>query len=447
MEDFLIFTLTYNVATKFPAPNDDFKQLLGLDPGPSQQSTYVKIPDLFVIALQEVKSQPQNMVWDTLFDDPWTAKIRETLAPFGFVKIQTLRMQGLVTNLFLKRSHLTFLRDIETLWTRRGLGGMWGNKGAVSIRMGIHGCSICLVNCHLTPHDHLLQDRINDYQEILTGQNFSYKETSNILFHDYVFWLGDFNFRLTGNTTAQYITEAVSKGRCSELLKDDQLLIVRQSGDAFSELQELPISFPPTYKFETGLDSYDQKRRPGWTDRILYQVNANAYDNVKLKIDGLNYKSHMQYRASDHKPVTASFTIRVFRPTIEKLIEFPVIDRWYTGETNKVLYRVNQTLEVAPEDWIGVYKADFTSTDEYVAFVYVGGVGEPASEENEDSNDGFQIINRPRHGEVSVTFPENSVNFDGSYVLMYVSHASKSIYGMSNTFESVTRAQPASLLM
>jgi hypothetical protein len=402
------------------------------------------VPDLFVIALQEVKSQPQNMVWDTLFDDPWTSKIRATLSPFGFVKIQTLRMQGLVTSLFLKRSHLTFLRDVEPLWTRRGFGGMWGNKGAVSVRLGIHGCSICLVNCHLTPHDHLLKERIDDYQEILTGQSFSYQETSNILFHDYVFWLGDLNFRLTGNATSQHITETVSKGRHADLLKDDQLSIVRQSGDAFSELQEMPISFPPTYKFETGLDNYDQKRRPGWTDRILYQVNANAYDNVKLKVEGQNYKSHMTYRASDHRPVTASFVIRVFRPTIEKLIEFPLIDRWYTCEANKVSFKVVPTLDTAPEDWIAVFKADFTSTEEYVAFVYLANLGANSNNDeigiNEDSNDGFHSVNRP--GEHSVTFPENSVNFDGTYVLLYFSHASKSIYGMSNTFESVTRAQP-----
>lgn len=70
-------------------------------------------------------------------------------------------MQGLVTSLYLKRSHLVYLRDVETLWTRRGFGGMWGNKGAVSIRLVLHGCSLCIVNCHLTPHDHMLKERIS----------------------------------------------------------------------------------------------------------------------------------------------------------------------------------------------------------------------------------------------------------------------------------------------
>ena len=59
-----------------------------------------------------------------------------------------------------------------------------GNKGAISIRLGIHGCSLCFVNCHLTAHDHLLQERIDDYKSILDGQLFTYPETSNILFHE-----------------------------------------------------------------------------------------------------------------------------------------------------------------------------------------------------------------------------------------------------------------------
>lgn len=436
MEDFSVYVLTYNVGTKFPASDEDFKQLLGLESGNRSSSEYINVPDLYVIGMQEVKAQPQNMVWDTLFDDPWTAKVKDMLAPLGLVKIHTLRMQGIVTSLFLKRSHLTFLRDVETLWTRRGFGGMWGNKGAVSIRLSIHGCSICLVNCHLTPHDQYCQERVNDYQDIL-DQKFTYKETSNILFHDYVFWFGDMNFRLDGSLTATEIAEMVSKGKCEKLMEYDQLKKVRRTGDAFSELSEMNISFPPTYKFESGVDSYDVKRRPAWVDRILYHVNTNAYDNVTLKINGLNYKSHMNYRSSDHRPVTAAFQIKVFRPTIEKLVEFHNIPLWYTNEENKVFFKINPTLETSQDDWIALFKADFSSLDEYVAYVY-----SPKNNVHdyccEDLNDSVGSSNRP--GEYSVVFPDTSINFDGTYILVYFSHASRSIYGMSNTFESATRA-------
>ena len=55
------------------------------------------------------------------------------------------------------------------------------------------------------------------------------------------------------------IVEMVSKNKVAELLVDDQLTQVRRSGEAFSELQESDVTFPPTYKFETGVDSYDTK--------------------------------------------------------------------------------------------------------------------------------------------------------------------------------------------
>ena len=421
MEDFTIFVATWNVGTSSPNPSDCLKAFLGLE---ANGNTYVNVPDLYVIGLQEVKSQPQNMVWDTLFEDPWTLEVKTVLTELGLVKLQTARLQGIVTSVFIKRRHLTYIRDIEFLSTRRGLGGIWGNKGAVSLRFGIHGCSICLVNCHLTPHDHMLNERIEDYKSILS-QTFSNPETSNILFHDYIFWFGDFNFRLGGSRTASQIVELISENQMSVLMKDDQLFSVQKTGDAFSELRELPLTFPPSYKFEAGVDNYDIKRRPAWTDRILYQVNANVYDNVTLKMEGGSYKSHMHYRSSDHRPVTAAFKITVFRPTVEKLIEFLPLTEWHLGESNKVFYRICSTLETSSEDWIAIYKADFTGLDEYLAYVYVP-VLTPEEQATETT-------------ERSVVFSENSLSFRGSFVLIYFSRAPRSVYGISSIFESVTR--------
>ena len=58
------------------------------------------------------------------------------------------------------------------------------------------------------------------------------------------------------------------------------------------------------------------RRRPAWTDRILYRVNTYNYedDNVKLDLKASNYKSHDDdiYRKSDHLPVTEEFEISIF---------------------------------------------------------------------------------------------------------------------------------------
>jgi inositol-1,4,5-trisphosphate 5-phosphatase len=54
------------------------------------------------------------------------------------------------------------------------------------------------------------------------------------------------------------------------------------------------------------------RRRPSWTDRILYKVNANVYENLTLQAEQVSYKSIEEYVQSDHKPVVGEFIIKVF---------------------------------------------------------------------------------------------------------------------------------------
>lgn len=53
------------------------------------------------------------------------------------------------------------------------------------------------------------------------------------------------------------------------------------------------------------------RRRPSWTDRILYKVNPDTYEDLKLSVRQLSYNSFSQYKQSDHKPVIAEFIIKV----------------------------------------------------------------------------------------------------------------------------------------
>ncbi|XP_012136902.2 inositol polyphosphate 5-phosphatase K isoform X1 [Megachile rotundata] len=367
LEHLRIYFVTWNVATKYP--EEDLHQLLDL----GQNNTSRKLPDLYYVGLQEVKAQPQNMVLDMFFEDPWTKSFREVLKKYDYVKIRTQRLQGLVLNLFCLRKHITHLRLIEAQYTRTGFGGMWGNKGAVSIRLNIYGVSMCVVNTHLTPHDHLLADRITDYNTILTNHSFSNSDTSKILFHDYVFWIGDLNFRLNGaDLTATDIDLLVKKKQLKPLLARDQLKAVMETGEAFAELHENSITFPPTYKYEFSSQDFDLKRRPSWTDRILYKVNADVYNDVKLSATQHNYKSHFSYVQSDHKPVTGEFDI-IIRPTVEDHgVEFQPVTAWFIDEENSVSYKLLGDARPASGDWVGLFHNEFSSLDEYIVYEYVG---------------------------------------------------------------------------
>lgn len=65
-----------------------------------------------------------------------------------------------------------------------------------------------------------------------------------------------------------------------------------------------------------------KKRKPAWTDRILWRLRATApaAAGKRASISGLTsgtkvtqhcYRSHMEYTVSDHKPVSSIFTLQV----------------------------------------------------------------------------------------------------------------------------------------
>ncbi|XP_043667492.1 inositol polyphosphate 5-phosphatase K-like isoform X3 [Vespula pensylvanica] len=368
------------------------------------------------------------MVLDIFFqEDPWTKSFREVLKDYDYVKIRSQRLQGLVLNMFCLRKHITHLRMVEAQYTRTGFGGMWGNKGAVSIRLNIYGVSICVVNTHLTPHDHLLTDRIADYNTILREHSFSAPDTSNILFHDYVFWIGDLNFRLHGeDLTATDIDLLVKKNQLNLLLERDQLKLVMRNGDAFAELNENVIEFPPTYKFEFASQEFDLKRRPSWTDRILYKVNADVYDDVTLSALQLNYKSHSNYIQSDHKPVTGEFDITI-RPNVEDHgVEFQPVSAWFIDEENSVSYKLIGDVRPVSGDWVGLFHNQFSSLDEYIVYEYVvrGRTTETSGVESSEP-----ITER-------IFFSDSALRIPGMYRLVYVAQRGdlKGILGMSPPF-------------
>lgn len=62
-----MYLLTWNVVTVKPPSSDQLENLLDLS------------VDFIAVGLQEVKSQPQNLISDTLYEDPWTNSLRHEL--------------------------------------------------------------------------------------------------------------------------------------------------------------------------------------------------------------------------------------------------------------------------------------------------------------------------------------------------------------------------------
>ncbi|XP_044269023.1 phosphatidylinositol 4,5-bisphosphate 5-phosphatase A-like isoform X1 [Tribolium madens] len=449
MENLRLYLGTYNVGTS--TPDVKLNSLLGLPD--DHKNDKFQPPDLYILSFQEVKAQPQNMLLDALFDDPWTYACNELLDTFNYVKIKSVRLQGLLLNVYCLRKHLLNVREIESEYTRTGLSGMWGNKGAVSVRLSIYGCSLCFVNSHLSAHDNQLKDRVEDYNNIIKDQEFHVDETTEIFFHDYVFWMGDLNFRLLEEyeQTPEEIERDIAKNELKKLFTFDQLRYVMRKGEAFSELEEKDPEFPPTFKFEVGTNKYDYKRRPAWCDRILYSVNPHNYENVTLKVDQLSYKHHPSYQLSDHKPVTAEFNIKipakhlklstrvsvdqVFSDYSERIVEFDKIVSWNQDEENKAKYKITKDIPATKDDWIGLFKDNFSGLDDYVTYEYVSKCASPTPEKK--SPTGSSSKNEQKY---EITFSELPNRCRGNYCLVYFSQSEDkviSVLGISNSFPIV----------
>ena len=134
-----------------------------------------------------------------------------------------------------------------------------------------------------------------------------------ILDHEICVLNGDLNYRIDtmGRDT---VVKAIQAGNFSKLLERDQMLVSRRRNPLFRlrAFTESPITFAPTYKYDVGTDRYDtseKHRAPAWCDRILYRGAG--------KIKQLEYRRH-ELRISDHRPVSATFKLRIKSVAPEK---------------------------------------------------------------------------------------------------------------------------------
>ncbi|XP_049557894.1 inositol polyphosphate 5-phosphatase K isoform X4 [Orcinus orca] len=348
-----IHVVTWNVASAAPPP--DLSDLLQLN------NLNLNL-DVYVIGLQEMNCGIMSLLSDTAFEDPWSSFFMDVLSPLSFVKVSSVRMQGLLLLIFAKYQHLPFIQILSTKSTPTGLFGYWGNKGGVKIFLKFYGYYVSIVNCHLPPHVANNDQRLEHFDRILEMQNFEAQDVPNILDHD------------------------------------------------------------------------EKKRKPAWTDRILWRLKRQpqaAIHTPTLSAPHFtlflrSYVSHMLYSVSDHKPVTSTFDLElkplVSAPLITLLPESPC-----TTESDMLIsYALTADFLSSPWDWIGLYKVGLRHINDYVSYVWV------------------------RDNQVSFSDGLNQVYIDISdiretedqFLLFYYSNNLHSVVGISTPF----KIQPRSFL-
>ncbi|XP_068601976.1 inositol polyphosphate 5-phosphatase K-like [Brachionichthys hirsutus] len=388
-EPFRMHIVTWNVATADPPK--DVTSLLYLNSP--------KAPDLYVIGLQEVSSGPLRFLSDAVLDDPWSHRFLTTLAPRKYIKVSSIRMQGLLLLVFSKLEHVPFIRDIQTTFTRTGVFRYWGNKGGVSVRLSFYGHTLCFLNCHLAAHMRYATERVEEFEYIMDTQSFHSNKAPRIVDHRLVVWFGDLNFRIQDHDS-HFVHSCINNQTYNLLWSKDQLTMMKRKEQMLREFEEGPLEFPPTYKFDVNSDHYDtrhygtwfdfhtKKRKPAWTDRILWRLQPDALlpgeqhetrtgleveedEERTVTIRQDVYTSKEEYSISDHKPVVGVFTLELRKTSESPLVRLQADGEWSADVDAVILYSPLQPFPSSAWDWIGLYKVGFSSVSDYITYMWV----------------------------------------------------------------------------
>ncbi|KAF7291844.1 IPPc domain-containing protein [Mycena chlorophos] len=255
-----------------------------------------------------------------------------------YTVVHTESLVGLFTCVFVKNAERMSVKDNFITTMKRGMGGRYGNKGAIITRLVIEDSSLCFINCHLAAGQHKTRARNADVAAMLEERALlPVSETEQLAYvgggdgqmaldHEIVFINGDMNYRIDQRREA--IIAAAKANDVEGLLAHDQLLkeIKYNRGCRLRGFSEGPLTFAPTYKYDRGTDTYDtseKARAPAWCDRVLWRTRTPN------RVKQLHYQRY-EAKVSDHKPVSAAFkfTVKNIRHEVRQKAKTEVQLQW-----------------------------------------------------------------------------------------------------------------------
>ncbi|KAA1474554.1 DNase I-like protein [Dentipellis sp. KUC8613] len=302
------------------------------DTVPTQQTSQDPVdPDLLVFGFQELDLSTEALLYSTKTtrEEAWTEAIFAGLGDKRemYGKLVSKQLVGMLLLVFVKKDLEEHFAETGTSAVGAGIMGIMGNKGATAIRLTYRPPSspefpspcpttITIVNAHLAAYDEMYDRRNADFHDISRRLGFTPSSayvtplapdgtpvaSMSIYRSDALIWMGGVDPDVRSILSSDPLHKA-----SATLMKYDQLKTSMQGKEAFVHYTENPIAFPPTYRYNTGLMTdamgYDLKRKPAWTDRILHMTSPY------LTLQQDSYSSHPEITMSDHKPVSADFSM------------------------------------------------------------------------------------------------------------------------------------------
>ncbi|XP_052872010.1 synaptojanin-1 [Anopheles cruzii] len=278
--------------------------------------------DVFAIGFQEIVDLNASNIVAASSDNAkaWAEELQKVVSrDEEYVLLTYQQLVGVCLYIYIRPQHAPYIRDVAIDCVKTGLGGATGNKGAAAIRFVLHGTSLCFVCAHFAAGQSQVTERNADYAEIT--RKIAFPMGRSLKSHDYIFWCGDFNYRI--DMEKDELREMLRVGGASTdlsvILPYDQLRIQQNAGSVFNEFLEGEITFPPTYKYDLFSDDYDtseKARAPAWTDRVLWRRRKQSPDADRhpgWNPGRLVHYGRAELKQSDHRPVLALIDIEVQR--------------------------------------------------------------------------------------------------------------------------------------
>uniref|UniRef100_H3GU32 Inositol polyphosphate-related phosphatase domain-containing protein n=1 Tax=Phytophthora ramorum TaxID=164328 RepID=H3GU32_PHYRM len=368
-----VVTGTWNVNAKKPlTPAEASKVVHWLQPPAAEGRR--EPPDIVALGFQEIVDlNAVNVVVNSTLtvqrSSAWEEAVLTALnrhigpaavgtgeAPLQYRVVLEKHLVGILLLVFVRTDHWDHVKEIKGATAGVGIMGVMGNKGGAAVRLKFYSSTLCFVCAHLAAHRENVAGRNADYLNILNKIQFGdngedsaapvqdmrfWSGEPSILNHDFVFWIGDLNYRIQDTLTTEEVFRLAESGRSlNELVQHDQLTIERLRGNVLKGFEEGALSFPPTYKFQAGTSEYEKRpekklRAPAWCDRVLWR--AKSPPDVKLR----SYNSVPALDLSDHKPVHAFFDVQVKYQVESKKTEvirdiMMQLDKWENENMPKV---------------------------------------------------------------------------------------------------------------
>ncbi|KAF2714482.1 inositol 5-phosphatase-like protein [Pleomassaria siparia CBS 279.74] len=356
---FQLYLLTFNCGRALVNPDSLAPPLFDALPPAAP------VPDIVAVSLQELAPIAYSFLggsYLTPYFDRVTATVQlaAKLRSNNSQRLDHVATRALGMTALMIFAKPQFAERIEWMQSAGAGVGFWnmGNKGAVAMRIGVSCPGSGLVHmtfaaAHLAPHEKNIEARNQDWENIVRNLVFSNNDHSgyssseevpllsatedlpadgNGLFTpgNFVSFAGDLNYRTSDippnkNSHETYPKVILSNSfseHMNQLLKKDQLRREKDAKRTLHGFEELPIQFPPTYKYtmQSKSSSTSQKRLtpegeeiwafakhryPSWCDRILFIPLPSSSPRLELH----TYTTLPIQATSDHRPVVLSMRI------------------------------------------------------------------------------------------------------------------------------------------